>query len=105
MEQIQSQLQPHRLHVCLLQRGRDVHVHVEEPLHGASLLSLLDLQLGQQVDEPLEGALVAVDPEEVDLRKVQEPCDSSKSGGGGGCGGDDDDDDDNNNNNNNNNNN
>jgi hypothetical protein len=32
------------------------------------LFSLLDLELRQEVDEPLEGSLVAVDPEEVDLK-------------------------------------
>ena len=31
------------------------------------LLGLLDLQLREEVDEPLEGPLVAVDPEEVNL--------------------------------------
>ena len=67
MQQVQRQLQPHGLHVRLLQRRRDVHVHVQEALHRAAQLGLLDLQLGQEVHEPLEGALVAVDPEEVNL--------------------------------------
>ena len=42
-------------------------MHVEEAVHDASLLGLLDLQLRQQVDEPLERALIAVDPEKVHL--------------------------------------
>lgn len=40
------------------------------PLHGPAQFRLLDLQLGQQVDEPLEGALIAVDPKEVHLAQV-----------------------------------
>lgn len=70
MQQLQSQLQPHRLHVGLLEGGGDVHVHVQEPLHGASLLRLLDLQLGEEGDEPLEAALLPVDPEEVHLAQL-----------------------------------
>ena len=70
MQKLQSQLQPHRLHVCLLEGGGDVHVHVQEPLHGASLLGLLDLKLGEEADEPLEGSLLSVDPEEVDFPQV-----------------------------------
>ena len=70
MQQLQSQLQPHRLHVGLLEGRGDVHVHVQEPLHGASLLRLLDLQLGEQGDEPLEAALLPVDPEEVHLTQL-----------------------------------
>ena len=71
VEEIQSQLEPNGPHVILLQRSRHVHVHVKEALHGAALLRLLNLQLGQQVDEPLERALVAVDPEEVDLGQAE----------------------------------
>ena len=70
MQKLQSQLQPHRLHVCLLEGGGDVHVHVQEPLHGAALLRLLDLQLGQEGNEPLEAALLPVDPEEVHLAQL-----------------------------------
>ena len=43
-------------------------MHLEEVAHGAGLLGLLDLQRGEEVDEPLEALLVAVDPEEVDLQ-------------------------------------
>ena len=32
---------------------------------------LLELQLGEQVDEPLEALLVPVDPDEVDLPEVE----------------------------------
>ena len=71
MEEIKGQLKSNRLHVCLLQGAGDVHVHVKESVHGPSLLSLLNLQLRQQVDKPLEGPLVSVDPEEVDLLQVE----------------------------------
>ena len=55
MKQVKGKLEPNCPHVGPLQRARHVHVHVEEPLHGAShLAGLLDLQLGQQVDEPFE---------------------------------------------------
>ena len=47
------------------------HVHLEEVSHGAGLLRLLDLELGEELDEPLEALLVAVDPEEVDLAQVE----------------------------------
>ena len=73
MEQVKGKLEPDGPHVCPLQGARHVHVHLEEPLHGAAHLArLLDLQLGQQVDEPLERALVAVDPKEVDLKRNNE---------------------------------
>ena len=70
MEEVEGELQPDGLHVGLLERGGDVHVHVQEPLHGAALLRLLDLQLGEETDEPLEGSLLSVDPEEVHLPQV-----------------------------------
>ena len=73
MEQVERQLQSHCLHVRLLQRRCDVHVHVQEAVHDAALLSLLDLQLGQQVHEPLERPLVTVDPEKVHLRGWMSP--------------------------------
>ena len=47
------------------------HVHLEEVSHGAGLLRLLDLELREELDEPLEALLVAVDPEEVDLAQVE----------------------------------
>ena len=70
MKQLQGKLQPDCLHVCLLQGGGDVHVHVQEPLHGPALLRLLYLQLGQQTDEPLERSLFSVDPEEINFPQV-----------------------------------
>ena len=45
-------------------------MHVQEPLHGAALLRLLDLELGEETDEPLEGSLLSVDPEEVHFPQV-----------------------------------
>lgn len=72
MQQVEGQLESHGLHVCLLQRRGDVHVHVKEPLQHTALLRLLDLQLGQQVHEPLKRTLVTVDPEEVNLGEREE---------------------------------
>jgi hypothetical protein len=69
VEQLESKLKTESLHVGLLKGRSDVHVHVQETFHGTAKLSLFHLQLGQQLDEPLEGALVAVDPEKVDLRQ------------------------------------
>ena len=37
------------------------------PAHCTAMLGLLDLQLGEELDEPLEALLVPVDPEEVNL--------------------------------------
>ena len=54
VEEVECQLESDSLHVRLLEGAGDVHVHVEEPVHGPSLLGLLDLQLGEEVDEPLE---------------------------------------------------
>ena len=67
---VQRHLQRHRLHVVPLEGGGDVHVHVQEPVHVSAVLLLLYLQLGQEVDEPLEAGVVPVDPEEVDLLEV-----------------------------------
>ena len=70
VQQVQRQLQPHGLHVGALEGRRDVHVHVQEPVQ--PLLGLLDLQLGEKVHEPLERALVAVDPEEVHFPEIHD---------------------------------
>ena len=67
VKEVEGKLQSDRLHVALLQGARDVHVHLEEALHCRAELSLLHLELGEQIDEPLERALVPVDPEEVHL--------------------------------------
>ena len=40
VQQVHGQVQTDGPHVCLLERGRDVHVDVEEPLHHATFLSL-----------------------------------------------------------------
>ena len=47
--------------------------HLEEPVQLRTVLLLLRLQLGEQVDEPLEALLVPVDPDEVDLPQVEHP--------------------------------
>ena len=46
------------------------HVHLQEVSHGAGLLGLLYLECGEEVDEPLEALLVAVNPEKVHLENV-----------------------------------
>ena len=81
MEQFQSKLEPNSLHVGLLEGGCDVHVHVQEALHGPTLLRLLYLQLGEKRHKPgqhegvqgglpLEAPLLSVNPEEVHLPEV-----------------------------------
>lgn len=70
MQQIQRQLQTDRFHVRFLQSTCYVHVHVQESLHCAAQLSLLDLQLRQQIDEPFERALIPIDPEEIHFAKI-----------------------------------
>ena len=57
VEEVECELESDGLHVRLLEGGGDVHVHVEEALHRAAQLRLLDLQLRQQVHEPLERPL------------------------------------------------
>lgn len=72
VQQIESQLQSHRLHVGLLQSARYVHVHVEKAFHCTAQFGLLDFQLRQQIDEPLERALVPIDPEEVHFAQIHD---------------------------------
>ena len=84
VEDVQSQLQRHGFHVSALQGGGDVpatvqynrertrivqyvHMHLQESAHRSPILFLLDLQLREKVDKPLEALLVAIDPEEVNL--------------------------------------
>ena len=45
------------------------------PVHAAAQLLLLDLEVGEEVDEPLEARVVAVDPEEVHLPQVEQTVD------------------------------
>ena len=40
------------------------------PSHRIYLFCLFNLKLGQKVDEPLERSLVAIDPEEIDLKNI-----------------------------------
>ena len=42
-------------------------MHLQEPPQHPAHLGHLQLQLGEQTDEPLEALLVPVDPEEIDL--------------------------------------
>lgn len=67
VEQIERQLQTNRLQVGSLQSAGDVHVHVQEAVQNTAFFGLLDLQLSQQVDEPLETPLLTVDPKKIHL--------------------------------------
>lgn len=68
MKKVESQLEAYCFHVRPLQGGSDVHMHVEEVAHHSILLRLLNLQLRQELDKPLEGFLVSIDPKEVHLK-------------------------------------
>lgn len=70
MEKVQSQLEADGLHVRLLERRGDVHVHVQEVAHHSVLLGLLNFQLGQELDEPLKRFLIPVNPEKVHLKEM-----------------------------------
>ena len=67
VKQIEGQLKADSFEVGPLQSAGDVHVHVQETFHNSTFLCLFDLQLRQQIDEPLETALFPVDPEKVHL--------------------------------------
>ena len=67
VKQVQGKLKSNCFHVCFLQSGGNVHVHVQEPLHGTSLFGLFNLQLRQKIDKPLKRSLITIDPEKVDL--------------------------------------
>lgn len=70
MQQIQRQLQTNRFHIRFLQGTRNIHVHLQEPFHRPAEFGLFNLQLRQQINEPLERALIAIDPEEVHLKET-----------------------------------
>lgn len=67
MEEVQGELEADGLHVGLLEGRGDVHVHLEKVAHHTTLLSLLNLELGEQLHKPLKGLLVPVDPVKVHL--------------------------------------
>ena len=60
-----------RFHIGFWKGARDVHVQVEESIHDATQFGLFHLQLREQIDKPFETALVAVNPEKVNLQKKQ----------------------------------
>ena len=67
VQEVEGQLKANSLHVRLLEGAGDVHVHVQEPFHGPTLLRLLNLQLWQKLHKPFKTLLVTVDPEKVNL--------------------------------------
>ena len=67
VKQVEGQLEADSFNICALQSAGDVHVHVQETFHDATVLGLLNLQLREQIDQPLETALFPVDPEEIHL--------------------------------------
>ena len=67
MKQVQGKLKSNCFHVGFLQSGGNVHVHVQESLHGTSLFGLFNLQLRQKIDKPFKRSLITIDPEKVDL--------------------------------------
>ena len=71
VEEIKGHLQSDGFHIRFIQCARDVHVQVEESIHDATQFGLFHLQLREQIDEPFETALVAVNPEKVNLQKKQ----------------------------------
>jgi len=66
------------MYICMSRKLRRNHwlicthryFQLNSPLHGSAQLRLLDLQLGQQIDEPLKGSLIPVYPKEVHLAQV-----------------------------------
>jgi hypothetical protein len=60
-------LESDRLHVCLFKDARDVHVQIKESIHDTPQFGLFQLQLREQMNEPFETALLAVDPKEIHL--------------------------------------
>ena len=68
MKQVQGKLKSNCFHVGFLQSGGNVHVHVQESLHGTPLFGLFNLQLRQKIDKPFKRSLITIDPEKVDLK-------------------------------------
>ena len=46
-------------------------MHLKEVSHGTGLFGLLNLECGEEIDEPLEALLISVDPEKIYLPQVQ----------------------------------
>ena len=68
VQQVHSELQCQSPHVALLQSGGDIQVELEELVLSVCGIVLFALQCVQKSDEPLEGILVTVDPEKVNLQ-------------------------------------
>ena len=68
VKQVQGKLKSNCFHVGFLQSGGNVHVHVQESLHGTPLFGLFNLQLRQKIDKPFKRSLITIDPEKVDLK-------------------------------------
>ena len=68
VKQVQGKLKSNCFHVGFLQSGGNVHVHVQESLHGTPLFGLFNLQLRQKIDKPFKRSLITIDPKKVDLK-------------------------------------
>ena len=55
------------LEVATLQSAGHVHMSVQEAVQDSAFFGLFDLQLSQQVNEPLETPLLTVDPKKIHL--------------------------------------
>ena len=69
VDEVERDVQSDRLHVAGRERRGHVEVDVEEAAGGGDG-GLLELDGGQQADEPLERPLLTVDPEEVHLEAI-----------------------------------
>ena len=79
MHEVHGQVQGDGLEVRLREDRGHVKVDIEElgqPSRQArGLLGLFHLELREHLQEPLEGPLLAVDPDEVDLFQFEAPVD------------------------------
>lgn len=69
VQEIHSELKTDGFHIVFLKGACDVHVHLKKPFHRRAKLGLFDFQLGEQIHEPLEGMLISIYPEEIDLEE------------------------------------
>ena len=60
-------MQSDGLHIGFIECARDVHMQIEKLI--SSIFDQFNFQFGQQLREPLETLLVAIDPDEIHLRK------------------------------------
>ena len=65
VKEVKGHLQSDGLHIGFIECARDVHVQVEKLI--SSILDQFNFQFGQQLREPLETLLVAINPDEIHL--------------------------------------